>query len=182
MEVEVDTLACTVWLNLAPPKVEFFPWLALLGKLNTKDMLFKKWILQKGQNVCTFCSLDTESLDHILMACSFSWRIWCCIANELGQHLLRPVTFRQFYKNLLALPWRNSISKKLWGTTFFAVAWSLWMVRNGVIFQQQELETVVLCHAIRWRVALWTKTWKAPLPYTMEEIARNFASLPSIFS
>jgi len=56
------------------------------------------------------------------------------------------------------------------------------MVRNGVIFQQQELDATELCHTIRWRVALWAKAWKEPLPYVVEEFARNFASVPSLFS
>jgi len=37
-----DRVICKAWIKLAPPKVEFFLWLALLGKLNTKDMLWKK--------------------------------------------------------------------------------------------------------------------------------------------
>jgi len=41
-----DNLVCKVWMNLAPPRVEFFMWLALLGKLNTKEMLWKKGVLQ----------------------------------------------------------------------------------------------------------------------------------------
>ena len=36
LEVEIDSLVCTVWKKLAPPKVELFMWLALLGRLNTR--------------------------------------------------------------------------------------------------------------------------------------------------
>ena len=131
---------------------------------------------------CTFCSSHTEKLDRLLMSCSFSWKIWCRTATELGQHLIRLDTFRQFYENWLALPCRNSICKKLWVTTFFVVAWSLWMARKGVIFQQHELGAATLCHTIRWRIALWAKVWKEPLPYAVEELARNFTSIPSLFS
>jgi len=42
---EVDCLVSSVWINLAPPKVKFFLWLALLGKLNTKHMLLRKGII-----------------------------------------------------------------------------------------------------------------------------------------
>ena len=42
---EVDCLVSSVWINLAPPKVEFFVWLALLGKLNTKHMLLRKGVI-----------------------------------------------------------------------------------------------------------------------------------------
>jgi len=69
------------------------------------------------------------------MECTFSWKIWCYFANELGQHPPRLGTFRQFYEGWFALPWKNNISKKMGATTFFAVAWSLWKLRNGIIFQ-----------------------------------------------
>ncbi|KAJ8446812.1 hypothetical protein Cgig2_016122 [Carnegiea gigantea] len=35
----VDNLVCTVWKNIALPKVEFMLWLALFGKLNTRVMV-----------------------------------------------------------------------------------------------------------------------------------------------
>jgi len=72
-------------MNLAPPKVDFFMWLALLGKLNTKQRLCDKGILQGNQTACTFCETQPETLDHILLACSKSKLIWTTIANELDQ-------------------------------------------------------------------------------------------------
>jgi len=84
MEVEVESLVCSVWMNLVPPKVEFFMWLALLGKLNTKEMVCKKRILLESQISYTFCSSHIESLDHVLLNCSFSWKVWVSIAKELG--------------------------------------------------------------------------------------------------
>ena len=53
---EVDTLVCTVWRGIAPPKVELMLWLALLERLNTKSMLVKKTILQSQDNTCSFCA------------------------------------------------------------------------------------------------------------------------------
>ena len=41
----VDSLVCTVWKNISLPKVEFMLWLALLWKLNTRDLLTRKGIL-----------------------------------------------------------------------------------------------------------------------------------------
>ena len=41
----VDNLVSFVWMKLTPPKVEFCMWLALLGKLNTKDLLLHKGVL-----------------------------------------------------------------------------------------------------------------------------------------
>jgi len=85
----------SAWMNLAPPKVEFFLWLALLDELNTKDLPHRKGIILAISNVCTFCSSNIETQDHLLVNCSSSWRIWCNISTDLGQQLARPSTFWQ---------------------------------------------------------------------------------------
>ena len=88
--VMFDNLVCKVWMNVAPPKVEFFMWLAILEKLNTKELLWKKGLLNEDQIRCTFYSDQAENLNHVLMACSVSWNIWCTIAKDLNQALSMP--------------------------------------------------------------------------------------------
>ena len=80
----VDTLAPIVWTHIAPPRVEFMTWLALLGKLNTREMLMKKGIIPPEANVCTFCSSQPESIDHLLLGCSLSRNIWISLTANLG--------------------------------------------------------------------------------------------------
>ena len=73
--VAVDHLAPTVWMNIAPPKVEFMVWLALLGRLNTKDMMVRKKIIPQECNLCSFCSLHAETCNHLLVHCSVAWQV-----------------------------------------------------------------------------------------------------------
>ena len=73
--VAVDCLVCSIWMNLAPPKVEFFLWLGLLGKLNTKGLLVTKGVLPSEANICSFCLAHGENLDHLLVKCPVSWGI-----------------------------------------------------------------------------------------------------------
>ena len=75
----------------------------------------------------------------------------------------------------------NPIRKKLFIAAFFAVAWSLWTKRNKMIFEQQELDPLTLCHTIKWRIALWSKAWKEHIPYTTEELVRNFSGIHILF-
>jgi len=180
MAVEVDTLVCSVWMNLVLPKVEFFMWLALLGKLNTKEKLCKKGILFASQSSCTFCSSHIENLDHVLLNCPFSWRVWVFIAKDMGQDLAIYSTFNTIYESWLAVQWRSKRLKKIWISIVFAVAWSLWMVRNEIIFHQKDLNFDEVCHSIKWKVAGWAKAWKERLPYKVEDIARNFSSIPAL--
>jgi len=181
--VACDRVICKAWMKLAPPKVEFFLWLALLGKLNTKVMLWKKGILQADQLRCPLCAVQTEleSLDHLLVNCPISWIIWQTIAAELGKVIITPANFRNFFEQWLSIKWKNSTMRKIWCATFFAVAWSIWLVRNEIIFQQRSVNVEVLCNLIRWRVSYWTRAWKDDLQYKEEDIARNFSSLPFLF-
>jgi len=81
-------------MKIAPPKVEFFMWLALLGKLNTRQRLYDRGILQEDQSTCTFCTLQPESLDHVLMSCSYSQQIWRLLASEMGHSWAIPASFQ----------------------------------------------------------------------------------------
>ena len=146
-----DSVICKAWMKLGPPKVEFFLWLALLGKLNTKEMLWKKEILQANQLGCPLCSSqsETENLDHLLVHCPISWSIWCTIAEDLGQLTTVPMNFRNHFQEWMSRQWRNIIMRKIWCSALFAVAWSLWLMRNEIIFQQKALNVEILCNLIR---------------------------------
>ena len=136
-------------MNLTPSKVEFFMWLALLGNLSTKDMLLKKGVLPVQENSYTFCQCSSEDLSHLLVLCLISWHIWTSLASDLGHVISRPESFRTFYEMWISIRFKNQTRRKLWVTTFDAAAWSLWMTRNSMIFDHQELDSAALCYTIR---------------------------------
>ena len=97
--VTVDRLICLVWQKVAPPKVEFMAWLALLGKLNTKERLARKGMIPVELNNCTFCITHSEDIYHLLLSCQVSWSIWNSIAKDLGHTITHTGNFRSFYEN-----------------------------------------------------------------------------------
>lgn len=63
-----------VWFPGTVPRHAFFLWLAVLGRLPTKDVLSKH-----GHYVgttCVLCGQEEESLDHLFFSCPFSSSIW----------------------------------------------------------------------------------------------------------
>jgi hypothetical protein len=59
-----------VWHKKAVPRHAFILWLAVLGRLPTKDVLSKH-----GHSVgttCVLCGQEEESLDHLFFSCPFS--------------------------------------------------------------------------------------------------------------
>ena len=155
--VAVDSLASSVWMHTAPPKVEFMTWLALLGKLNTKEMLVRKGILPTEAIMCSFYSVQPESCDHLLLCCPVSWKVWQCIAHDLGIKVEAQSNFRQFYDWWMARKSLNSTRKRFFILSFFVTIWSIWNTRNMMVFQNQRYDHQALCHTIKWRIALWSK-------------------------
>ena len=178
----VDTLAPTVWMHIAPPRVEFMTWLALLNKLNTREMLVKKGIIPPEANVCTFCSSQPESIDHLLLGCSRSRNIWLSLTTELAVTIGTTQSFRMFYEWWMSRRFANKVRKKLHILSFFAITWSLWTKRNMMIFKNQEFDHGTMVSIIKWRIAMWSKAWKDNFPYSAEELVRNFKSIPVLFS
>jgi len=174
---EVDTLVCTVWKGIAPPKVELMLWLALLGRLNTKSMLVKKKILQSQDNHCSFCAQQEEDVDHVLLNCQVSWTIWCHIATDFGVQVSRQQKFRWFYGWWMAKTFHSKIQKKMFILAFFATAWSIWQKRNKMVFEEQAMDIQELILSIRWRIAWWSKAWKETTQYNVEQLAGNFSSI-----
>ena len=156
-------------------------WLALLGKLNTKDLLVRKNVISPDLNHCSFCHTSPETLDHVLLSCSISWAVWTSIAENLGLRLVNHQNFRQFYEWWMCRRFPNTLKKKIHILAFFAIAWSLWSTRNKVVFQNYVYDHLTLYHTVQWRIALWSKLWKEKIPYSTEELVRHFSSFPLLF-
>jgi len=176
-----DSIVGTVWKKIAPPKVEFMLWLTLLGRLNTRDMLVKKGMLPQQDNWCGFCAEQPETIDHLLFQCQISWQVWRNIAEALRVQIDREMNFRQLYEKWMSKRYSNPLRRKLHIAAFFAIAWSLWTGRNKKVFEKQEIRLDMLCNLIRWRIVWWSKAWKEHHPYSVEELARNFDSIPVLF-
>ncbi|KAL7255079.1 hypothetical protein ACSBR1_009277 [Camellia fascicularis] len=66
-----------VWNNFAPPKAKFISWLAWRGRLKTSDFLSRVGVLRGPMNLCcVLCKAEEETCNHLLLSCSFGWRVW----------------------------------------------------------------------------------------------------------
>ena len=103
------------------------------------------------------------------------------MAKDLDQDITQAGSFRQHYEEWLGRKWRNNTFKKVWNASFFAIAWSLWLMRNEVIFQKKTVDLEDICSLIRWRVTFWAKAWKEKLPLNENEADRYFAEVLVFF-
>ena len=56
-----------------------------LGRVKTSEYLLSLGIIHsESEAMCTFCSRELESLDHLLLHCDPVWRCWAAILRWCG--------------------------------------------------------------------------------------------------
>eukprot|EP00253_Pinus_taeda_P004750 PITA_04750 len=72
-----------VWKSEAIPKIKFFTWLLLKGKVLTAENLRKRGI--NGPSRCPNCCSTEETIHHLFLDCPFAKSCWIKLSS-LGQH------------------------------------------------------------------------------------------------
>ncbi|XP_011016272.1 PREDICTED: uncharacterized protein LOC105119785, partial [Populus euphratica] len=68
-----------VWESWSMPRYNFILWLAVLGRLRTRDRLH---FLQTDSS-CVFCQVEEESHSHLFFGCTWTSSLWLKIKNWL---------------------------------------------------------------------------------------------------
>ncbi|XP_050238092.1 uncharacterized protein LOC126687576 [Mercurialis annua] len=138
-----------VWFPGQIPRHSFVTWLALLGRLNTKDKLIKWGVI--NSNVCSLCNQEAEDIEHLFFDCCFSAHIWGKVLrcnDEARQKFCwrREVSyFCRRYKG-------KSVKAKLRKLWFNATVYHIWGARNNVIFNQGGIDADMIFSKIEFDV------------------------------
>lgn len=123
----------------APAKYKFFTWLSLHDRCWTANRR-KRHNLQYDDS-CIRCSQLCETIDHLLVGCSFLRELWLIkIFLKLGWHLYAPGI------DLISLvDWWSDARKKVpksdrkyFDSLVILVCWLLWKERNRRTFDWKE--------------------------------------------
>jgi hypothetical protein len=76
-DATLDLVFKYLWKCGAPSKVCTFAWQLLLDRIQTKDNLLKRRIIQVQQGQCVLCGQVSESALHLFLHCNFA-------AKDLG--------------------------------------------------------------------------------------------------
>ena len=66
------------WFKYRIPRHAFILWLAIKGRLRTMDRLHD----QERPRICTLCSLEDETHEHLFFNCRFSHEVWAWITTK----------------------------------------------------------------------------------------------------
>ncbi|XP_026441100.1 uncharacterized protein LOC113340095 [Papaver somniferum] len=71
-----------IWNKTIPPKISFLVWAAANRVVPTLSLLSRRGMTVV--NVCAFCNVSEESVEHFFLHCSFVGQIWEQFLHQLG--------------------------------------------------------------------------------------------------
>ncbi|KAE8665156.1 XS domain-containing / XS zinc finger domain-containing protein-related-like protein isoform 1 [Hibiscus syriacus] len=149
---EVETFWMkNIWRGLVPPRVETFMWQVVHQKLAVKSELQKRGVLEIVDCACPFCKREIESPSHLFFTCSVVWSLW----NKFLNFWEVSSVFHDNTQSFL-LAWDDLVSySSIWSFIPGVVLWTIWKVRNVIVFEGGLLDQIDLFFMARFTLASW---------------------------
>jgi reverse transcriptase-like protein len=125
-----ERLFRAIWKGFIPPKFSFIAWLALLGRLHTKDR-YREGEDEPTDRICSLCHLEFETNSHLFFECEFTRTIWDRVRLWIG--LRRRTTSIQSSEKCT-----TSIRKKLGPLALITAVDHIWKERNRVVMEGKQ--------------------------------------------
>ncbi|CAN6236003.1 unnamed protein product [Urochloa humidicola] len=137
--------ASFVWQNACPPRIKFFGWLLTNDRVQSKQNLKVKTILD--DDLCAFCNDGQETSDHIMFQCSTARSFWRTIGFSLPP--------QPKVQELHLLPRPDHVPGQHFEMFVLLCCWQLWKRRNALIFHGETMNLQGLLHSCREEARLW---------------------------
>ncbi|GMI85885.1 hypothetical protein like AT4G29090 [Hibiscus trionum] len=161
-----------VWQKLAPPKVEAFVWQSAWGRIPVRSELRKRGLTSLSDIRCPLCQEDVETVSHLLFTCKISWALWMKFARFWNVHFTMPND-----PTLVILCWHLACpidnNNSIWRFIPAVIMWSLWLMRNDLIFRDGKLDVFNLFFLTRFRVITWFKAKFPDIRASFEDLMAN---------
>ena len=147
--------------NLLSREAQIFFWLALIDRLNTRNMIRRRG-MHLDNYQCVLCQNSTEeTVMHLLFYCPFAKDCWSWMDFHFADHL----SIHQIF-----LAWKSLLKVEFSLDIFILLFWAIWMTRNDVIFRNMNpsvqdckrhltVETLLLLHRCKARIAPSLESW-----------------------
>ncbi|XP_022007783.1 uncharacterized protein LOC110907058 [Helianthus annuus] len=156
-----------LWNNSVPKKVGVVSWRAVLERLPKRAALAARNI-DVGDTRCPFCGEYEETSEHLFASCQFSQMVWSVIT----QWCKVPPLIAFSFKDVLDLHLTVSGSKrrkKVLNAITQVVVWSMWRMRNEVIFNHASPSVVKVVEEIKYMAFLWIKNRMGSLGWSWSD-------------
>jgi len=122
-----------VWESWSLPKHSFILWLAIIGKLRTRDRLQFLPI----DPTCAFCRCEEESHAHLFFSCHWAGRLWAKIKSwlRIGRSMS---SLRSAIRGLNSK--RSNMESRMRRVSLAITVYLIWEERNRRVFDAQSRE------------------------------------------
>ncbi|XP_058763979.1 uncharacterized protein LOC131637409 [Vicia villosa] len=131
-----DSAFKLVWKMETPIMIKVFAWKCFINKLPTRDALAFRGILPSSSSSCVFCCANGESSLHSLLLFHNASLVWKDIADCIGFEGYKAENFKESFLNWFSFSKNAKVRKGKEGVVWMAVCWTLWLVRNDVVFRE----------------------------------------------
>ena len=139
-----------IWKTSAPPKVRFFMWLLLHGRLWTAHRRWRHGLQPAA--TCVLCEQEDESQEHLFVACAITRELWFRILSWAGAQQLAPPpggstgVIVWWMDTRLRVP---SSRRGAFDSLVLLVSWEVWKERNRRTFDGNCLSLSQLLQRIK---------------------------------
>jgi hypothetical protein len=163
-----DFVFSNIWCCAAPSKVCAFSWQLLLGRIPTKENLWKRRMLMEDNLSCTFCGFTMETTNHLFLHCPFVTKLWYAVMRWIDVVLISPPNL-EISLAMFAGCARNKVTREglilVWNT----VMWVVWKSRNAWIFNNKTTTVEDMMEQIQLSSWRWFLNRKAKGPCLLYE-------------
>ncbi|KAL5732115.1 hypothetical protein ACHQM5_004769 [Ranunculus cassubicifolius] len=124
-----------VWLAQVPSRINFGIWQMVRGRVLTADVLKRRGYHMASR--CFLCEEEDESIDHLLLNCKLSRKVWDYFWFNSSRTWPNDVGIREF-----VFQWGSEKFSKAgnlyWKLICHAILWTLWVERNNRCFEEKK--------------------------------------------
>jgi hypothetical protein len=146
-----------IWKPWAPSKCKIFTWLAVQYRVWTTERRARHG-LQAVASACFTCLQDVDSLDHILLHCSYAKEVWFLSMSQANLPDVTPANEDKLEEWWMRSRARvRSRERKTFDARVMLTCWSLWKQRNARAFANATLQcsAMELVRRIQEELAQW---------------------------
>ncbi|XP_006596884.1 uncharacterized protein [Glycine max] len=147
-----------LWKTKIPSKIAVFAWRLCRGRLPIKENLHKRH-MQINNMLCPFYSGAMEDESHLFIHCIKIQPIWWELMSWMNIKGAFPFSPKQHFMQHSSIQ-IEGLRAKRWRYWWLAVTWSIWKLRNRILFANAEFDTNRLFEDAIFIVWTWLRQFE----------------------
>lgn len=134
-----------IWNSACSPRIKNFLWRACSGALASKEALFRRKC--STSPMCHVCGIEVETIEHALLFCEWTQRIWLGCPVSLRISRLGVQNFHCWMSNLVR---SNPSESDFISCCIGFTSWLIWKARCDFVFEDIAINPDDVCSKIQY--------------------------------